>query len=89
MRNKQKKDKSTSKQNRNNSKQNKQTSHYFMGIALLYNYPPINNRSTILPDTAGISCSVDLLPCVVTTFVPVDVPVGLVLVRIGWTKQIP
>ena len=54
-----------------------------MGIALLHNYPQINNRLMILPNTAVISCSDDLLPCVVTNFVPVE----LVLVRTGWLKQ--
>ena len=43
----------------------------------------------ILPDTAVISCSVDVLPRVVTAFVSVDVPVGLVLMTTGWKKQIP
>ena len=56
-----------------------------MGIALFHNYPQINNRSMILPNTAVIFCSDDVLPCVVTNFVPV----GLVLVRTGWPKQIP
>ena len=60
-----------------------------VGIAFLRNFPPMNNRSMILPNTAVISCSVDVLPCVVTAFVSVDVPEGLVLVRTGWTKQIP
>ena len=75
--------------NRNNFKQNKLRSTWELGIALLHDYPQINNRSMILPGTVVISCSVDVSPCVVTTFVPVDVPVGLVLVRTGWTKQIP
>lgn len=60
-----------------------------MGIALLRNYPQMNKRSMILPNTTVISCSVDVLPCVVTTFVSVDVPEGPVLVRTGWMKQIP
>ena len=61
-----------------------------VGVTLLYNYLQINNRSMmILPDTAVISCSVDVLPCVVTAFVSVDVPVGLVLMTTGWKKQIP
>ena len=81
-------DQSKSKQNRNNFKQNKLRSTS-VGIALLHDYPQINNRSMILPGTVVISCSVEVSPCVVITFVPVDVPVGLVLVRTGWTKQIP
>ena len=60
-----------------------------MGITLLHNYPQMNKRSMILPDIAVISCLVDVLPCVVTVFVSVDVPEGLALVRTGWTKQIP
>ena len=61
-----------------------------VGVTLLYNYLQINNRSMmILPDTAVISCSVDVLPRVVTAFVSVDVPVGLVLMTTGWKKQIP
>ena len=43
----------------------------------------------ILPNTTVISCLVDVLPCVVTAFVSVDVPEGPVLVRTGWMKQIP
>ena len=77
------KNKNKSKQNRNSSKQT--NFGYWMGIALLHNYPQINNRSMILPNTAVISCSDDVLPCVVTNFVPVE----LVLVRTGWPKQIP
>ena len=60
-----------------------------MGIAFLGNCPQMNNRSMILPNTAVIFCSVDVLPCVVTAFVSVDVPEGPVLVRTGWMKQIP
>ena len=60
-----------------------------MGIALLRNYPQMNKRSMILPNTTVISCLVDVLPCVVTVFVSVDVPEGPVLVRTGWMKQIP
>ena len=43
----------------------------------------------ILPDKVLLLCSDDVLPCVVTAFVPVDVLGGLVLVGTGWTKQIP
>ena len=43
----------------------------------------------ILPDKALLLCSDDVLPCVVTAFVPADVLGGLVLVGTGWRKQIP
>ena len=43
----------------------------------------------ILPDKALLLCSDDVLPCVVTPFIPADVLGGLVLAGTGWTKQIP
>ena len=42
-----------------------------------------------LPEKVLLLCSDDVLPCVVTAFVPADVLGGLVLVGTGWTKQIP
>ena len=47
----------------------------------------IVNQLAILPDTAAISCSVDILPFVVTVFVKVVVPGGFVLLGTGWRKQ--
>ena len=68
----------------------KQTNYELLhGNCSLHNYPQINNRLMILPDTAVTSCLVDVLLCVVTAFVPVDVSVGRVVLRAGWTKQIP
>ena len=43
----------------------------------------------ILPDKAYLLCSDDVLPCVVTAFIPADVLGGLVLAGTEWTKQIP
>ena len=43
----------------------------------------------ILPDKVLLLCSDDVLPRVVTAFVPANVLGGLVLVGTGWTKQIP
>ena len=43
----------------------------------------------ILPDKALLLCSDDVLPCVVTAFIPADVLGGLVLAGTEWTKQIP
>ena len=42
-----------------------------------------------LPDKVLLLCSDDVLPCVVTAFVPADVLGGIVLVGTGWTKQVP
>ena len=43
----------------------------------------------ILPDKALLLFSDDVLPCVVTAFIPADVLGGLVLAGTEWTKQIP
>ena len=93
-RRKKKKEKKRQKQKQIETKQKqfktKQTNYELLhGNCSLHNYPQINNRLMILPDTAVTSCLVDVLLCVVTAFVPVDVSVGRVVLRAGWTKQIP
>ena len=69
----------------------KLTNEHNMDIARLHILKSTIDTWSIvtLPDKVLLLCSDDVLPCVVTAFVPANVLGGLVLVGTGWTKQIP